>query len=210
MFDIHCHILFDVDDGSRDLAESQAMLHAARNSGIDRIVCTPHCRDSHFDYDRIVEHYDVLAAYAQHIGIGMALGFEVYWEKLSEIGTEHAPLLCIEDTNLLLLEFSPAFMPANWQRVIFDLQGMGIQPIIAHPERYRAVQRDIEVAAEMKRMGCLLQLSANFSSGGMRSQSKKAALRLLEEDLIDYVASDAHCPEDYQDYRKAIKIAQKY
>ena len=26
MFDLHCHILFDVDDGSSDFAESQAML----------------------------------------------------------------------------------------------------------------------------------------------------------------------------------------
>ena len=64
MFDLHCHILFDVDDGSNDFAESQAMLNAARKSGIDNIVCTPHCRGSRFDYQRIVAHFDVLSRFA--------------------------------------------------------------------------------------------------------------------------------------------------
>lgn len=210
MFDIHCHILFGVDDGSREFAESQAMLNAARGAGIDRIVCTPHCRGTHFDYDKIVEHFGILSTYAQTQGVQMDLGFEVYWEKLSELGIEHAPLLCIQDTNLMLLEFSPGYMPANWQRVIYDLQGMGIQLIIAHPERYRAIQKDPEIAVELKRMGCLLQLSANFASGGLRSPSKKTALTLLEYDIVDYIASDAHCVEDYADYKKALKIAQKY
>ena len=56
----------------------------------------------------------------------------------------------------------------------------------------------------------MLQLSGNFAAGGFRSNSKRAALKLLENDLVDYIASDAHCVEDYADYRKAIKIAQKY
>ena len=103
-----------------------------------------------------------------------------------------------------------ASLPPNWQRIIYNLQGQGIQPIIAHPERYRPVQNDIGIAEEMKDLGCLLQLSGNFAAGGFRSNSKRAALKLLENDLVDYIASDAHCVEDYADYRKAIKIAQKY
>ncbi|MEG1494501.1 MAG: CpsB/CapC family capsule biosynthesis tyrosine phosphatase [Gordonibacter sp.] len=210
MFDIHCHILFDVDDGSNDFAESQAMLNAARNAGIDNIVCTPHCRGSRFDYQRIVDHYDVLSRFAHSQGFAMALGFEVYWENLIDFGLENASRLCIEDTNLMLLELSVGSMPVNWQRIIYNLQGQGIQPIIAHPERYRAVQNNLDIAFEMKDLGCLLQLSGNFATGGFRSNSKRAALQLLENGLIDYVASDAHCVEDYNDYRKALKIAQKY
>lgn len=186
------------------------MLIAARNSGIDEIVCTPHCRGGRFDYDKIVQNFGVLAEFAEQQGVRMILGFEVYWEKLAELGMENAPYLCFEGTNLLLLEFSPSFMPANWQRVVYDLQGMGIQPIIAHPERYHAVQNDIGVAEEMKRMGCLLQLSGNFSNGGFRSPSKKAAIEMLKADMIDYIASDAHCVEDYTDYRQALQIARKY
>lgn len=210
MFDIHCHILFDVDDGSHDFAESQAMLNAARNAGIDNIVCTPHCRGSHFDYQRIVNHYDVLSRFAHTQGFEMALGFEVYWENLLDFGLENASHLCIENTNLMLLELSVGSMPVNWQRIIYSLRGQGIQPIIAHPERYRAVQNNPEIAFEMKDLGCLLQLSGNFAAGGFRSNSKRTALQLLENGLVDYIASDAHRVEDYNDYRKALKIAQKY
>ncbi|MDR1185826.1 MAG: phosphoesterase [Coriobacteriales bacterium] len=210
MFDIHCHILFGVDDGSSDFAESQAMLHAARSVGIDHIVCTPHYRGRKVDRQRITENYQTLSAFAHKQGFKMALGFEVYWEALADIGIEGAADLCIEDTSLLLLEFSYGSLPANWQRIIFDLQGCGIRPIIAHPERYRPIQNNIDIALEMKNMGCLLQLSGDFADGGFLSSSKKTAIKLLESDLIDYVASDAHSVEDYTSYKKALEIARKY
>ena len=53
MRDIHCHILPGVDDGAADLDESLAMLEAAKRAGVTRIVCTPHCRDPYFDYDKM-------------------------------------------------------------------------------------------------------------------------------------------------------------
>jgi protein-tyrosine phosphatase len=210
MFDIHCHILFDVDDGSKNFAESQAMLHAARRVGIDRIVCTPHYRGRNVNRRRIDENYQILSAFAQKQGFEMALGFEVYWEALADIERENISDLCIEDTNLLLLEFSCGSLPANWQRIIFDLQGCGIQPIIAHPERYRPIQNDVAIAMEMKSMGCFLQLSGNFATGGILSGSRKTAIKLLESNLVDYVASDAHSVEDYTDYKKALEIARRY
>jgi protein-tyrosine phosphatase len=210
MFDIHCHILFGVDDGSRSFAESQAMLHAARRAGINHIVCTPHYRGRNVNRQRITENYQTLHAFAQKQGFKMALGFEVYWEALADISRGGAAELCIEDTNLLLLEFACGSLPPNWQRIIFDLQGQGIQPIIAHPERYRPLQNNIGIATEMKDLGCLLQLSGNFADGGLLSNSKRTAIKLLESNLIDYVASDAHSVEDYTSYKKALEIARKY
>jgi protein-tyrosine phosphatase len=62
----------------------------------------------------------------------------------------------------------------------------------------------------MKNMGCLMQLSGNFATGGLLSNSKRTAIKLLEADLIDYVASDAHSVEDYASYKKALEIAQKH
>lgn len=210
MFDLHCHIIPGVDDGSKNMAESVSMLAQARQSGIDSIVCTPHCRSSRFDYDRIVNHFNALRPEAARHGIELNLGFEVYWEKLAELGLESAPDLCFGGTNLLLLEFSCGSLPAQWQRIIYELQGRGIRVIIAHPERYQPIQRNLDLAFEMKDMGCLLQLSANFVEGSFRSPRKKTATELLKHDLVDYLASDAHCPADYETYRKALKVAQKY
>lgn len=54
MRDIHCHILPGVDDGAANLEQSLAMLEAARAVGVTHMVCTPHCRDPYFDFEKNV------------------------------------------------------------------------------------------------------------------------------------------------------------
>jgi protein-tyrosine phosphatase len=210
MFDIHCHILPGVDDGSRDLNESIEMLRAARDNQVNQIVCTPHCKASHFHPDRILSAYDALLPHANSLGIELILGVEMHWRKLSEIGTEAAINYCFDGTNMLLLEFSVDSMPANWQVVLNNLAKEGIKVIIAHPERYHAIQDDLDIAVDLKNAGCLLQLSSNFIDGGLFDKRKRTAISLLKEGLIDYVASDAHRPDDYARMPKALQIAQKY
>lgn len=64
MRDIHCHILPGVDDGARDLSASLEMLEAAKAAGVTSIVCTPHCRDPYFDFDRMWNAFHELQAHA--------------------------------------------------------------------------------------------------------------------------------------------------
>ena len=91
-----------------------------------------------------------------------------------------------------------AFEFEQYDRTIFELQGMGYTVIIAHPERYRAVQEDIEVARRLVKQGCKLCVSADFIAGGRLGKEKKPAKRLFEEDLVSYIASDAHEPVHYE------------
>lgn len=42
MIDFHCHVLMGIDDGSRNIKTSIAMLEASKEQGVHRIVCTPH------------------------------------------------------------------------------------------------------------------------------------------------------------------------
>lgn len=72
------------------------------------------------------------------------------------------------------------------------------------------MQDNLEIAYEMKDMGCRLQLSANFVEGGRFDKRHRTAKALLKEGLADYVASDAHRPEHYAIYTKAPHEAQKY
>lgn len=96
------------------------------------------------------------------------------------------------------------------QRAIYTIQGKGVDIVIAHPERYKPVQEDIDVAREMREMGCRLQLSANFVEGGIFNPRRRTATALLKNGLVDYLASDAHRVEHYATYLKALKEAQKY
>lgn len=206
MRDIHCHILPGVDDGARDLEESLAMLDAARRVGVTNIVCTPHCRAPYFDYDAMWNAYRVLVAHAQ--GFELQMGFEVNHEMLMELGLDWADRLHFDGSVEFLLELSTNATPVEfrqYERTIYELQCRGYDVIIAHPERYRLIQKDVEYARDLVRMGCTLQASADFVQGGRFGRERRPAKRLFDEMLYTYIASDAHCVKHYDCLYKACR-----
>jgi hypothetical protein len=80
MIDIHCHLLYGVDDGAKTIEESVAMLEAAKEQGISAMILTPHYRHGMFAYpkEEIEEHFRILEPYAQKLGIYLALGTEYH------------------------------------------------------------------------------------------------------------------------------------
>ena len=85
---------------------------------------------------------------------------------------------------------------------------MGYKVIIAHPERYRAIQQDISIAQRLVRMGCSLQASADFVAGGRLGHEKKPARRMFEANLYRYIASDAHNVKHYDYFAQAQRTYQ--
>ena len=211
MRDMHCHILPGVDDGAADLEESLAMVEAARRAGIDEIVCTPHCRDPYFDWDAMWAAYNLLCDHVSDMPIRM--GFEVNHAKLMELGYEWIDHLAFADTDEFLLELDTrchAHDFEQYKRTIFEIQGHGFQVIIAHPERYHAIQHDISLAYDLVDMGCELQASTDFVAGGRFGDELKPAKRLLKEGLYTYFASDAHQVGHYDLFTRACQKFGKY
>ena len=132
----------NVDDGARDINESLAMLAAAYRAGITQIVCTPHARDPYFDYNAMWDAFEALRRQAR--GFSLTMGFEVNIAKLWELGSQWIPYLAFDGTGEFLLELqtnATAADFARYERTIYEIQGQGYQVIIAHPERYRAIQK---------------------------------------------------------------------
>lgn len=206
MRDVHCHILPGVDDGSRSMEESLEMVKAAMRVGVTSITCTPHCRDPWFDYDAMWDAFYALTDAMKDISMApkMSMGFEVNYRKLMELGSDWIDYLACE-TGDFLLELPTRALPSDWERMVFEIQGRGYKVIIAHPERYKAVQENIDIARQFIGAGCKLQVSADFYSEGRFSQVKKTAKALFEEDLVSYIASDAHGPLAYDYLFKARK-----
>jgi protein-tyrosine phosphatase len=224
---MHCHIVPGVDDGARTMAESLAMLDAAVQAGVTEIVCTPHCRRPYFDFDAMQESFAAFAAQARrrypHVPVSM--GFEVNLSTLRHIGFDWAAHLGFEKARApqglelgatvheFLLELpvkAAAYEYADIQRDIFALQGRGYEVIIAHPERYEAIQEDISIAQQLVDMGCKLQASAEFVAGGRLGTSKRPAIRMMKEGLYSYIASDAHSTEHYKFLAKACKKYSRF
>ncbi len=204
MRDIHCHIVPGVDDGAPDLDASLAMLAAAQEVGITSIVCTPHVRDPYFDYDAMLRAHEVLCEHAQ--GFPLQMGWEVNHAKLMDLGMEWADRLHYDGSDEFLLELPTrchAHDFVEYERTIFELQGKGYTVIIAHPERYHAIQQDVQLARDLVKMGCKLQASADFVAGGRLGKELKPAKRLFNENLYSYIASDAHNVYHYRYFEEA-------
>ncbi len=201
--DIHSHILPGVDDGAKNIAQTEAMLLAAKKAGVRSIIASPHLNTHNADMERIDNTYlDVKSLFAQS-NVEPRLGFECdYGLLLSELDMRK---FTVTGTNVLLLEFSLGYLPMQWENNIVELQRLGIEVIIAHPERYAPVQQDIVIAERMAEIGCELQVSAGSLHGGFFSKAKRCALAMLDKGLVGYIASDAHCAEDYQAFERACK-----
>lgn len=205
MVDMHSHILFGVDDGARDLSESRRMLAAARAVGVDKIIATPHARSDSFDYQLVNERYCELREIAEEKGIVLRLGFEVHWNFLLSLDESEYLNFCLANTRQMLLEFSMSAseLPQNHDQMIYRLQRSEINIIIAHPERYRFVQKDYSIIERWTDMGCRLQLDAICLLKSRGPKCKATARKLFDAEMYHYAASDAHCVEDYEAFGKA-------
>jgi protein-tyrosine phosphatase len=204
MLDRHSHILYGLDDGAPDLKTSVAMLRAAKLAGVTSIVATPHVINTAFDIALAKERKNELIPYANDIGIELLLGYEVHWRAFSQIPFEEASAFCCEKTNEILIEFSMSSMlPKNMMKGIFALQRAGLQVIIAHPERYECVQKEMSITNEWQEMGCWLQLDANVLTTLPLDPARRCAMKLLKQKIYHCYASDAHCEGDYIRFQKA-------
>ena len=215
MRDLHCHILPDVDDGAVDLSMSLRMLEAARSVGIDEMVCTPHANSPWFDYIQMVQAFDMFRqiAASEAPEMHVSMGFEVAHRKLVQLGVKQwASYLRFAESSEILLELDPGCVKydfRDYERTIYELQGQGLEVVIAHPERYRAIQEDVGLARGLVGSGCKLQASASFVAASLLSKEKRCARKLFSEGLYSYVASDAHRPKDYALLPRAIKHANR-
>jgi protein-tyrosine phosphatase len=79
--------------------------------------------------------------------------------------------------------------------------------ILAHPERYEYVQKDISYLDEFIEMGILLQGNYESILGKYGSKAEKTLKKLLKQEKIDLLATDTHKKEST--YSRMDKIEKK-
>lgn len=194
MIDAHCHLLFQVDDGSGTIEESVAMLQEASNQGMEAIILTPHCRHGMFPYskDTIEAHFAQIKPYADELGIGLYLGTEYHADSRMTEAFSNGKCHTLADGKYILVEYSYHSEFAFARQMTQEAVRFGYIPVIAHVERYGFVMEDPQSLAELKDMGALIQVNADAVLGLEERRTKKLCKMLLKEDLVDLIASDSH------------------
>lgn len=200
MYDIHCHIVFGVDDGSDSIEESIKMAKIAYDSGVSAIVATPHCNipNSYTNYwnrslfERITTLRNALTA--NLIPVKVYCGQEVYCTSRTHELLKSGRVITINNSRYVLVEFDFSEYSSSVYEKLSRITAEGYVPIVAHPERYGFVYEEGDAAMRLKSMGCLLQLNKGSISGFFGRRARSVAYELLDRRLVDFVASDAHSP----------------
>lgn len=197
MIDIHCHILPEFDDGASSPEEAIAMAYMAAESGVTAIVATPHFPGKSSSLQRIeplLERYDWLCRAVKAHGLPLKIypGAEILCLPETAALAEEKALPTIGDTPYLLTEFYFDEPFANMDAQLRVLLDSGYIPVVAHPERYHAIQADPALLRRWREKGCVLQLNKGSILGAFGPDPLDAAMAALEMRLADLVASDAH------------------
>ncbi len=192
MIDWHCHILPGMDDGSRDVAESIALVNMQVSQGIETVIATPHfyANDETVDLflDRRRKALELLRAELPEGPPEILLGAEVrYYQGISRLADLKA--LRIEGTKLLLLEMPMSRWTEYMVKELVEMSGRSsIRIVLAHIERYLSLQKQ-NVWDRLIESGILMQVNASFFTS---LASKRKALALLRKGDIQFVGSDCH------------------
>ena len=141
MIDWHTHILPGMDDGSRDPAESLAMLEALASQGIRTVIATPHFYANDESLATFLERRQQAMDRLQAAGVSkprILLGAEVrYYQGISRL--EGLKELRIRGSKLLLLEMPMTKWTQSMVRELIEMAGRSsIRIVLAHVERQTA------------------------------------------------------------------------
>lgn len=197
MIDIHCHILHNIDDGAANLEEALTMAKIAVDSGVTDMIATPHFRGELAYLElrhQIAQRYRELSLALERWGIPLNLhmGAEVLClQETPELARRHV-LPTLAGTNYVLTEF---FFDGDFLYMDNILSGIaenGYVPVVAHPERYGAIQYDPMLTDRWVEAGYVLQINKGSVLGSLGHRAEEAAHALLELGNAHLFASDGH------------------
>jgi len=199
MIDLHSHILAGIDDGASTLDDSISLINNSLNSGVTKILATPHIHFGTFDNNlsNIQQAFNSLTSQLQQQQIDVSIAYAAEVRICPEIillaKTKQLPFMGKWDGfDLLLLEFPHSHILPGSEKLIDWLLKNNIKPMIAHPERNRDLWQFPELLRPFIQRGCLFQITAASLVGDFGERSKDLAWQLLEEGSVTIVASDMH------------------
>lgn len=197
MIDIHSHILPAVDDGSSSIKSTLEMLKNAVKQGTKEIIATPHyCRGyAEVEYEKIMELSQSVNKLANDEGIDIKVyhGQEIFYSSNIIDDYNNKTIGTLADSKYILFELP---LQGRFEREILDniyeLQVMGLKPILAHPERYKFLKEKPYLINEFIEEDILFQVNAGSLEGAFGKEAKKTAEIFLKNGIYNFIGSDAH------------------
>ena len=216
MIDMHCHLLFGIDDGSKSLNNSVKALSDLREIGYTDIILTPHYIQNTKYTSSKKNNINLLNELKstideKNIDINLYLGNEIFinYDILDLL--KEGEIASLNDSKYLLIELPLSGEFSGYIEVFLELINYGYKIILAHPERYLSFQNDHNKILELEEIGVYFQCNIESITGGYGRNAKKMIKKLLQQGKVKFLATDIHhAKNSYKDYIKAKKKIGKY
>ncbi|WP_288222078.1 tyrosine-protein phosphatase [uncultured Clostridium sp.] len=200
MVDLHSHLIWGIDDGSKSRDMTINMLRQAIHGGTSKLVLTPHYLPGYYEVpiNKVKEKAEELSLLTKEEGLDIEIyyGQEVYFTTNILENFENNLIGTINESRYMLIEFNMrSFSVKEVIDVLYELQLKGIVPVIAHPERYHKFIKNPSLINEFIKEGFLFQLNIGSITGDFGKEVKKTAEVFLKNKIYSFFGSDAHRDE---------------
>lgn len=209
MLDIHSHILYGIDDGARSKEESIELLRYLEKQGVEKIIVTPHYIENTLYEATVAKKKKLIKDLENETSIKLYIGNEVYFSDKTLKLLKAKKLSCLNNSRYLLIELPMSSKIKDLDEMVFDLTISGIIPIIAHPERYSYVQKDIKYLDKLKDSGALFQSNYGSLTGNYGKKAEKTIKKLLKNGYVSFMGTDIHHIDHPIDINTATKKLRK-
>ena len=196
MIDIHSHIIPNVDDGARSVEETFNILKEAQEAGFTDVILTSHFLLNYYETNaqELIFWKEKLQEVLKKQGtkINLHSGMEIYITNQMEELLENKKILTLANSRYILIELPLATNVKYFDYVVYYLEAKGIKPIIAHPERYKCVQKDPDIVEEYIEKGCLIQCNYGSIVNLYGREAEKTIKTLLKKNQVHFLGSDVH------------------
>lgn len=196
MIDIHSHIIPNVDDGARSVEETFNILKEAQEAGFTDVILTSHFLLNYYETNaqELIFWKKKLQEVLKKQGtkINLHSGMEIYITNQMEELLENKKILTLANSRYMLIELPLATNVKYFDYVVYYLEAKGIKPIIAHPERYKCVQKDPDIVEEYIEKGCLIQCNYGSIVNLYGREAEKTIKTLLKKNQVHFLGSDVH------------------
>jgi protein-tyrosine phosphatase len=198
LIDLHSHILPGVDDGAVDELQALEMARQAVAEGVRIQACTPHIYPGVYpntgpDILARVAWFQSLLEY-EEIPLRVVAGADVHIAPDLVQRIRSGDVLTLGGSRYILIEPPHHVLPPRTEEIFYNLQAAGYHPILTHPERMTWIDQRYDLIRNLAKSGVWMQLTAGAITGRFGPRALHWSERMLDDGLVQIVATDAHDP----------------
>ncbi len=202
-YDMHSHILPEMDDGSKSVEMSLEIIDKLRAQNVKNLCFTPHYYTNEESMDSFLQRRDKslqkLLPYLPG-DVNICVGAEVYVTDYL-FNNKNLEPVCYGGSKYILCEFP---FGASFKGKTLDYfntlqNNHGLQPVLTHIERYEHLMSDESLVQNLVNEGILIQTNVGAFKG---FSQKRRLIKYIKRGYIDIVGTDCHSltrgnPDDY-------------